>query len=165
MGEKCCLPRDLVTPEFGFETQAVWYLLGPPLGKLYLQIYCVSFSFAYNCTCAGGKGLFASHLLWYASFLRGPLPSLPALGLPRIQQWEMLQKTDQLPTRPPEEEEHQQQQHISLSLGFLNTVKKSCSVGGNNCRECVWEWGQRSVNSLLVGQLLLVDQKNPPRIS
>lgn len=53
---------------------------------------------------------------------------------------------------------------LSLSLCFLNTVKKSCSVGGNSCRECVWEWGQRKVNFLLGGQLLLVDQgkkKNP----
>lgn len=32
-------------------------------------------------------------------------------------------------------------------------------MGGNSCRECVWEWGQRKVNFLLGGQLLLVDQE------
>lgn len=26
-------------------------------------------------------------------------------------------------------------------------------MGGNSCRECVWEWGQRKVNLLLVGRL------------
>lgn len=31
-------------------------------------------------------------------------------------------------------------------------------MGGNSCRECVWEWGQRKVNFLLGGQLLLVDR-------